>query len=1332
MLESVYELKLLPSNAHVFYWARKIGLRGPQVSEAVEIWSAEHEKACHSPPLSELPIHEWLEAVQLAAAVYQAFPTEGHEGDDNQEDAARDGKKAPGEWRVKDVSEEWLLKQCVDNKIAPGIRTKVVVEWREACSAPLADWLARSLVPPMRKYANDSILQGYFSKEPTDSAEIEHHFGKLSERDIDAWVQGVQMTPEHANLLKMAWIKQSAELRAAEAAARAERERKQREAEEAAAALRAQDAARAKNDAMRKWLSQYGLEQYAEASIDEGYDDPTLVGEMTQAEIEVWADAVEMKPGHKAKLMAAWRSLQDNEEKMAVWLREHGLDAYVDLSLQNGYDDVTLLPTITELEVLAWADQTGMNPEDTAKLLAAWRAQHIGTMEAWLTARGLEDYVEGTKDLGYDDPAQIGQMPEEEVRAWAETLEMTPEHTAVLLSEWQKLRDLQIAADMREAAEAAARRRRDISMKEWLILNGLGEHTAASESAGYDDVSLIPELDLGQINEWAEVVGMTPEDAMKLVEACQTETAKRKNPDMATWLASRGLGAYTSASLAHGYDNPQNIPFMKESEVVEWSQRANMLPKDADTLLNEWRKEVRDQPNRSQHILFTEWMAARDLGEYAESSIALGYDDPTLVGLLSEDQVIAWAEGTEMDSKATEKLMAAWLAESSMPHWLADRKLSQYSQVTGKLGHTQPARVPEMREEQVVEWANQAGMLPGHRARLVVAWRKERSAMGDTGRNAGKKSQFRGRMLEGWRMAMSSHLFLLQEQQWAKRLERAALQGEALRTQKEAARANVLEKLESHLAGVDEGDEKEEDGVSGTHNDGYNRAGTSLSIPAKQVVKAMEGTGADGNKEEKSSMASSSSTPSKTLVSQSSDSNIGEDPLSLSVVGSCSSCSALDTSGGVGHRFKMSPSRRKNKKTGSAFSSPINVSTSEAASSPVTPYSMGHSPSPADLLTPSRVGGGRRNTVMREEYRARRGTFSVPHQQNGQGSLLPDTGGRHVKSCLQRMVSDGVNVHKLPGKGKGSIRTETLFLDVQPSNPQSPVYLYWASKKHQGKKRAFMLYPPPETTVLQGAVHANFTRDREKIQGRKLRYPLMDLRLALSLLHSSTASTLDIIPYGYQEHVTLLTVLEYWIGLHEDSEAAVAASTSKEDLQAHVAQALRAVLDGSMDLQVIQKKKKKVNFVRSDLANVRQDGMTATVSAAAPDNSARDFSGGRKGDHEDDNRQAEEKKREKRIETTKAAVRRDSNVSDASTVSIDKEDRHQEDTTVEAGEEARETEHDDNEIGREPGAQLEFDDAEDDGNRTKPKPEMERFGSGSRSAFSPGSTAMAARPQGKK
>src|SRR5689334_13504177 len=59
--------------------------------------------------------------------------------------------------------------------------------------------------------------------------------------------------------------------------------------------------------AMETWLANCGLEQYAKISIDQGYDDPSVISKLKESEVETWASEVGMKPGHKAKLLAHWR-----------------------------------------------------------------------------------------------------------------------------------------------------------------------------------------------------------------------------------------------------------------------------------------------------------------------------------------------------------------------------------------------------------------------------------------------------------------------------------------------------------------------------------------------------------------------------------------------------------------------------------------------------------------------------------------------------------------------------------------------------------------------------------------------------------------------------------------------------------------------------------------------------------------------------------------------------------------------------------------------------------------------------------------------------------------
>ena len=61
---------------------------------------------------------------------------------------------------------------------------------------------------------------------------------------------------------------------------------------------------------MEAWLCAAKLDKYVDRSLEEEYDDVSLISTMTEGDIKDWANAVDMKAGAIAKLKKAWRAEQ--------------------------------------------------------------------------------------------------------------------------------------------------------------------------------------------------------------------------------------------------------------------------------------------------------------------------------------------------------------------------------------------------------------------------------------------------------------------------------------------------------------------------------------------------------------------------------------------------------------------------------------------------------------------------------------------------------------------------------------------------------------------------------------------------------------------------------------------------------------------------------------------------------------------------------------------------------------------------------------------------------------------------------------------------------------
>ena len=60
-------------------------------------------------------------------------------------------------------------------------------------------------------------------------------------------------------------------------------------------------------------------------------------------------------------------------ERMACWLRAHGLGQYVAASLAAEYDYLPLVGDMLETDVREWAGVMAMTPGDRARLMVGWR-----------------------------------------------------------------------------------------------------------------------------------------------------------------------------------------------------------------------------------------------------------------------------------------------------------------------------------------------------------------------------------------------------------------------------------------------------------------------------------------------------------------------------------------------------------------------------------------------------------------------------------------------------------------------------------------------------------------------------------------------------------------------------------------------------------------------------------------------------------------------------------------------------------------------------------------------------------------------------------------------
>lgn len=126
---------------------------------------------------------------------------------------------------------------------------------------------------------------------------------------------------------------------------------------------------------------------------------------------------------------------------MSAWLDAKGLGVYAKQSIAEGYDDVKIIPKLSERQVRH--REEAEDKRESARERARDRERE--SCEIRFTLKG-DHTPEASLDV--------------QVIGWADTVRMTARHKATLLAEWRAL----------------SKKEKPVSMKLWLSMRGLTQY----------------------------------------------------------------------------------------------------------------------------------------------------------------------------------------------------------------------------------------------------------------------------------------------------------------------------------------------------------------------------------------------------------------------------------------------------------------------------------------------------------------------------------------------------------------------------------------------------------------------------------------------------------------------------------------------------------------------------------------------------------------------------------------------------------------------------------------------------------------------------------------
>eukprot|EP00457_Paulinella_chromatophora_P000074 gb/GEZN01000074.1/.p1 GENE.gb/GEZN01000074.1/~~gb/GEZN01000074.1/.p1 ORF type:complete len:2451 (-),score=423.58 gb/GEZN01000074.1/:384-7736(-) len=573
-------------------------------------------------------------------------------------------------------------------------------EWLKHCTHAegLREWLKRI---GLGRYAGESVLHGFG----------EAHLGlkNMSRRDVEHWADLVKMAPAHRQRLLLEW--------AAEA----------KEAE-----------------SIRVWMTSAGLETYVPATVVWRITDVGSAAELTEEEVAAWAQAVEMKEGHAACLLAEWKKLQKGFKKwndsakskrtapgMLRWLKGLSLDNFAKKSLDNGYDDVALIWQMKEEDVEKWGKAVEMGQEDAAKLKAGWKnSQEARTSTSeWLTSRGLGLYVEkAVSENGYTRVQDL--KTEEAVKEWGSRAGMPAGHVMRLVAEWGQPEPGQglggvLSTQTQVGSDSKA-------MEDWLRRHGLQNYVESSLAQGHDDLALVSQMHENEVKRWSDVVKMDEKASERLYKAWNEEVQNRLALEQ--WLSSIGLGDSAYQLLRNKPTEvhlPDDLGKLQKQEVENWAAKARLRAGAGTRLLAEWRVRQQARKKRGGAAVIAAWLRANGLAAYVESTRTEGFDQIESVGGLTRPEVNEWAQAVKMTPADKTKLVNGWQKDHAaskrldMEQWLRAKELSSFAEPTHEYGVDDPALLPHLTKREVTLWAEAAQMQPGQAVGLLKAVQAE-------------------------------------------------------------------------------------------------------------------------------------------------------------------------------------------------------------------------------------------------------------------------------------------------------------------------------------------------------------------------------------------------------------------------------------------------------------------------------------------------------------------------------------------------------------------------------------------------------------------------------